>query len=114
MPAGVSIEHQLACVARELALRESAYPKWVASGRMKKEVAERELARMRAVMETLKAVQAGPSSAAGQVGQYRAALVQCVSVAKAWHGEEAFDIYFNHSPEMKLIRELLGPMPEPS
>jgi hypothetical protein len=58
VPDGVTLEHQIACVAREIALREAAYPKWVASGRMKREVAERELARMKAVIETLKSVQA--------------------------------------------------------
>lgn len=41
----------------------------------------------------------------------RKALQQCVAVAKAWHGDDAFDIYFNHSPEMKLIRDVLGKMP---
>jgi hypothetical protein len=42
----------------------------------------------------------------------RKALEQCVSVAKAWHGDDDFDLYFNHSPEMKLIRDVLGKMPE--
>ena len=40
------------------------------------------------------------------------ALEQAVSVIKVWHGPEVFDIYFNHSPEMKLIRDVLGKMPE--
>jgi len=40
------------------------------------------------------------------------ALKQCVNVLKQWHGDDAFDIYFNHSPEMALIREALGEMPE--
>jgi hypothetical protein len=38
------------------------------------------------------------------------ALEQAVSVIKVWHGPEVFDIYFNHSPEMKLIRDMLGTM----
>lgn len=42
----------------------------------------------------------------------RKALEQCVNVTKVWHGEDAFDLYFNHSPEMKLIRDVLGKMPE--
>lgn len=110
----MSLDDQISCVAREIALRVSVYPKFVASGRMKQEAADRELARMKAVIETLKAARADPSSAAALVAQYRAALEQCVNVAKAWHGDEAFDIYFNHSPEMKPIRELLGLMPEPA
>ena len=32
--------------------------------------------------------------------------------ASMWHGDDAFDLYFNHSPEMKLIRDVLGKMPE--
>lgn len=34
------------------------------------------------------------------------ALAQAVKVIKMFHGDEVFDIYFHHSPEMKLIREV--------
>ncbi len=37
------------------------------------------------------------------------ALVACVAVAKGWHGPVVWDIYYNNSPEMKPIREILGP-----
>lgn len=47
-----------------------------------------------------------------QVHKLTKALEQCVQVTKAWHGDDAFDLYFNHSPEMKLIRDVLGKMPE--
>lgn len=47
---------QIACVKRDLALRERVYPKWVAAGRMKPDAADRELAAMRAVLATLEAV----------------------------------------------------------
>ena len=50
----MSLDEQIACVAREIALRTSAYPKFIASGRMKQEAADRELERMKAVIETLK------------------------------------------------------------
>lgn len=46
--------------------------------------------------------------------QLRLALQQCVAVTEMWHGKEAFDLYFNHSPEMKLIRDALGKMQDPS
>lgn len=36
------------------------------------------------------------------------ALRACVDVAKAWHGDVAWDIYYAHSPEMKLVREALA------
>ena len=49
----------------------------------------------------------------------RKALQQAVSVIRVWHGmpqkpgdDDAFDLYYNHSPEMKLIRDVLGRMPE--
>ena len=47
-----------------------------------------------------------------EVLRHRQALEQCVRVVKQWHGDDAFDLYFNHSPEMKLIRDVLGKMPE--
>lgn len=50
----------------------------------------------------------------------RKALEQCVQVLRLWHAmpqkpgdDDAFDLYFNHSPEMKLIRDVLGKMPDP-
>ena len=49
----VTMAEEIACVKRELAMRERAYPKWVASGRMKPEEAERETRRMRAVLKRL-------------------------------------------------------------
>lgn len=52
----VSIEDQIKCVAREIAMRRNVYPKWVDSKRMKQEAADREIAAMEAVIETLKKV----------------------------------------------------------
>jgi hypothetical protein len=37
---GYTLEAQIACVRRELALRKGVYPKWVLSGRMKAEEAD--------------------------------------------------------------------------
>lgn len=50
----VSLERQIACVAREIALRRNVYPKFVASGKIKQETADTELAAMEAVLATLK------------------------------------------------------------
>jgi len=47
------LEEQYKCVAREIAIRERVYPKWVETGRMKQIVANREIDCMRAVLETL-------------------------------------------------------------
>ena len=35
------------------------------------------------------------------------ALKTSVNVIKDWHGAATFDIYYDHAPEMKLIRETL-------
>lgn len=35
------------------------------------------------------------------------ALKQCINVLRQWHGPEAFEIYYDHSPEMALVREVL-------
>jgi hypothetical protein len=49
----VSLEDQIACVAREIAMRKVVYPRRVAAGQMKQSQADLELARMNAVLETL-------------------------------------------------------------
>lgn len=53
----ISLADQIKCVERELALRRSAYPKWIRSGRMKQETADREIATMKAVLESLRRLQ---------------------------------------------------------
>jgi hypothetical protein len=50
----VSLDAQITCVIRELALRERVYPKQVFAGKLKQATADHELAAMRAVLETLK------------------------------------------------------------
>lgn len=49
----VSIENQILCVKREIMMRKRAYPRWVSDGRMTQEGADKELAAMQAVLETL-------------------------------------------------------------
>ena len=51
-----TLEAQIKCVRRELALRRNAYPRWVKSGRMKEAEAVREIETMEAVLETLQTV----------------------------------------------------------
>lgn len=50
----VSRMEQILCVEREIRMRERAYPRWVAAGKMKQHMAQRELTVMRAVLETLR------------------------------------------------------------
>ncbi len=51
-----TLDVQIACVRRELALRKAAYPRWVAGHRMKAEVADHEINCMQAVHDTLTAL----------------------------------------------------------
>lgn len=57
----VSARDMVACVGREVRMRESVYPKWVRSGRMTQAEADLELVRMRAVLNLVSAV-AAPSA----------------------------------------------------
>ncbi len=52
----IPLEQQIACVKRELSIREVTYPRWVDSGKMKVEAMGRELRGMRAVLETLESL----------------------------------------------------------
>jgi len=49
----IPLSDQIACVTRELGMRRRVYPKWIESGRMKQDEADREIARMEAVLATL-------------------------------------------------------------
>jgi hypothetical protein len=52
----ISIQAQIQCVERELRMRLRVYPHWVADGRMRRTTAEREIARMEAVLATLRSL----------------------------------------------------------
>ncbi len=49
----VTLEDQIACLKREIAIREGVYPKWIANGRMKQSAADLEIERMTAALHTL-------------------------------------------------------------
>lgn len=49
----VSLQDQIKCVAREVAMRKACYPKLINSGKMTPTEALRELTTMQAVLETL-------------------------------------------------------------
>lgn len=53
MSAKPTLDEQIACARRELALREQVYPKWVIGGRMTQKEADNEIARMSAIVATL-------------------------------------------------------------
>lgn len=49
----VSITDQLASARRELKLRRRVYPQWVATGRLRQDTADHEIACMEAIVATL-------------------------------------------------------------
>lgn len=53
IPAGIGPDALLACVKREIKMRERVYPGWIAHGRMKQRSADTELETMRAVLAVL-------------------------------------------------------------
>lgn len=49
----ITIDEQIACVRREISMRERVYPRWVESGRLTQQKADAETNAMRAVLATL-------------------------------------------------------------
>lgn len=45
-----TLEEKIACVKRELAMRERAYPRWVDAGKMSDHKATREIMLMKAIL----------------------------------------------------------------
>ena len=62
----ISLEDQISCAKRELAMRKSAYPRWVANGKMKQAEADKETDRMAAILETLQNLTTALRSTASQ------------------------------------------------
>lgn len=52
-PKTVGLEDQIKAVAYELSLRENAYPRFIAQGKLTLEKAEREYINLRAALDTL-------------------------------------------------------------
>jgi hypothetical protein len=50
----IPIADQIACVEREIKMRERVYPRWIDTGKMSAAKAAQELERMKAVLETLR------------------------------------------------------------
>lgn len=55
----IGIVEQIVAVQREITLRLKHYPRWVRLQKMTQDLADLEVARMRAVLETLRAVERG-------------------------------------------------------
>lgn len=59
----ITLQDQIDCVKREIRLRLHAYPRWVATKRMRQDAASREIAVMTAVLETLQRLRDTPGAA---------------------------------------------------
>jgi hypothetical protein len=55
----ISLDDQITAVKREISMRERVYPRQVGNGRMSQTLADRELALMRAVLDTLDTLRGG-------------------------------------------------------
>lgn len=88
-PDAISIADQIACVKREIAMRERVYPRWVTAGKMKQEKADAESATMKAVLETLHDVErlrkiaSEPQPAESVERMFRAAIVTLADIDEA-------------------------------
>jgi len=49
----ITLDEQIACVRREISMRERVYPRWVESRRLTQQKADAETNAMRAVLATL-------------------------------------------------------------
>jgi hypothetical protein len=51
-----TLDEQIDCARRELAMRRTCYPKWIAQGRLKQEKAAHEIEAMESIVETLEQI----------------------------------------------------------
>ena len=59
---GIPLSEQIACVEREIKMRERVYPNRVATRRMSQAKADIEVVRMKAVLETLRRAAMAPTA----------------------------------------------------
>lgn len=55
----VGLDEQIACIKRELAMRQRVYGRWVESGKMTAPKRDKEFREMTAVLRTLEQLQSG-------------------------------------------------------
>ena len=86
--AKVSLDEQIACVRREVAMRERCYPQWGAGNPQKAAYYALELARMEAVLRTLEWLQGNKDSVLAAL--CRQSLVEAPAQADAlgWSVDE--------------------------
>lgn len=55
----ITLDEKIACIRREIGMRQRVYPRWVEIGRLTQDKADDEIAVMQAVLEDLLARQPG-------------------------------------------------------
>lgn len=55
-PISITLEQQIACVKREISMRERVYPRWILAGKLSEGKAEFELEAMKAVLASLESM----------------------------------------------------------
>ena len=81
----ITIFDQIACIEREIGIRERIYPRWVDKGKLTQQAANLELERMRAVLDTLRRsmlILAEREPGSTMVGDFGPAKVRAVERAK--------------------------------
>ena len=96
----ISLDEQIAAVERELKMRRSVYPRWVLTKKLSQDNADKEMARMEAVLGTLKAV-----------AENGAHSIPDVAAVRRLAQQEVVDLFgpFMHSSKVvALTRQLWG------
>lgn len=86
----IDLQAQIACVEREIRLRQKVYPRWVGNRRMSQEKADLEIATMKAVLDTLrtrlaladKAERLANANTATPVGELWECLSECAAALR--------------------------------
>lgn len=92
----ITLDQQIQAVAREIAMRRSAYPKWVASKRLTQAKADQEIAAMEAVLETLKGIRVAEPAAWAVIDVGSDELIDAMTVKPDEHdGIRLAPLYFN-------------------
>lgn len=53
----ITLKDQIACIEREITMRQRVYPRWIEAGRIKQAKADTEIRTMQAVLTTLKSLE---------------------------------------------------------
>ncbi len=53
----INLHQQIACVRREIKMRQDVYPRWVGKGKLRQAEADYQIVAMQAVLETLEQLQ---------------------------------------------------------